>query len=882
MNRILHDATYSERILQIIADTLILVRQDGLCVDIDTHSNQWFLQEDHLLGENLFELIPQQTLQQILPVFQEVIYKQEQRTKNFQMQLKEVTYYFKCIMTPYNGMVLCQYRDITERSTIKLQLERANRELKEIQKAAQIGQWKYNTLENNFFYCGYTEIMCEEKTKEISLEQYSRLILPEDRHLFENWIKHNCSQDNESSIDYRICVGKQIYYIRLKAFVRERMPNGSYNVEGYIQNVTDIQRRRNDINTLTHAINNAKESIFAAKADGTLVFANRQFKSNHHLSETAEIETMKIYETVGDMQSLEAWERRYQQVSPNKNSNFIAYHPLKYDADTLAFEGVMYHVTNDEGEVSYWSFSHDISDRLRYESQIKRLNRIMDMAMRNLPASIVVKDINNDFRYIYRNRQLYDPTINVENAVGKNDFDYHPLKLATQKRKEDLEIARTGKEMHKVIENVDYNGNTRIVDKRKMRVDSKDFSPILISIEWDITQLELMKRELVKEKEKAETSDKLKSVFLANMSHEIRTPLNAIVGFSRIIAESEDKEERKSYYNIVEANNERLLTLINEILDLSKIESGIVEFTLAPVRLHRLCKEIHDAHVFRCPATVQLVFDDSDEKLIIDSDKNRVFQVISNLIGNSFKFTTKGSISYGYRQEGDQVVFHVTDTGMGIEQEKLKNVFERFMKMNNFAQGSGLGLSICRTIIERLGGKIWVTSEMGAGTTFRFSLPARQAGTDMNEPEEQDAQTEQTSRRSMAGNAGSTLKVNKEKEEITLLIAEDTDSNYALLDAILGKTYRLARAMDGIEAVNRFEEIKPDLVLMDIRMPNLNGLEATRIIRELSPEVPIFALSAYAYNQDIKAALEAGCNEFISKPIATEKLKDLIIEYLFD
>ena len=170
--------------------------------------------------------------------------------------------------------------------------------------------------------------------------------------------------------------------------------------------------------------------------------------------------------------------------------------------------------------------------------------------MENLPAGIVVKDIENDFRYIYRNRESYNRDISAENAIGMNDFDYYPLEMAQQKRKEDMEIANTGKGMHWIMEGKDKNGNLLILDKQKIIVESEDFSPIIVSIEWDITQLELMRRELMESKEKAETSDKLKSAFLANMSHEIRTPLNAIVGFSRIISESENPEERKEYYEI--------------------------------------------------------------------------------------------------------------------------------------------------------------------------------------------------------------------------------------------------------------------------------------------------------------------------------------------
>ena len=684
--------------------------------------------------------------------------------------------------------------------------------------------------------------------------------------------------------------------MRQQCYLRNEEEDGNIVLEGYIQNITDIQRKRNDINTLTHAINNAKESVYAARRDGTLIFANRQFRLNHRIAEQADLSLIRVFDVVGDMTCIEDWEERYRSIREGQTLNFLAYQPLKHDKNTLAFEGTMYSVTTDDGEETFWSFTHDISERIRYESQIKRFNRIMDTTMENIPAGIVVKDIENDFRYIYRNRESYNRDISSENAIGMNDFDYYPPEMAQQKRKEDMEIAATGKGMHWIMEGKDKNGNLLILDKQKIMVESEDFSPIIVSIEWDITRLELMRRELIESKEKAETSDKLKSAFLANMSHEIRTPLNAIVGFSRIISESDNAEERREYYEIVDANNERLLQLINEILDLSKIESGIVEFTYGPVRLHTLCKEIHDAHVFRCPQGVELRFDSPDEALSIHSDKNRIFQVFSNLIGNAFKFTTEGSVSYGYKQEGERVVFYVKDTGLGIEPEKLGRVFQRFAKLNNFAQGTGLGLSICKTIIERLGGEIAVSSEVGTGTTFTFwlplenviqdtetgtnsHLPGEAVGTQPSEvlpakedtprPKEETTEKEEDLRATAAGT-----------EQATILIAEDTDSNFDLLNAILGRKYRLVRARDGMEAVTMYDEVNPDLILMDIKMPNLDGLEATRIIRQLSAEVPIIAQSAYAYEHDRNAAEEAGCNDFISKPIAQEKIKEKIKKWL--
>lgn len=898
MDRILHDVDNAHKILQLTSDTLILVDKNGTCLDIDPHSDLWFLQEDRLLGKNLFNLLPDHTFQKLLPDFRRVTQQGITVNRNYRLPLEGgETYYFKCIMQPYDGdKVLCQYRDITARSNVKLQLERTNYELKEIQKAAQIGQWKYSSREKTFYYRGYNGIVCTEEERSINYQDYYETILSEDLPAVNTWMEANRRELLKEYIEYRILLEGQVYYMRQQCYLRNEEEDGNIVLEGYIQNITDIQRKRNDINTLTHAINNAKESVYAARRDGTLIFANRQFRLNHRIAEQADLSLIRVFDVVGDMTCIEDWEERYRSIREGQTLNFLAYHPLKHDKNTLAFEGTMYSVTTDDGEETFWSFTHDISERIRYESQIKRFNRIMDTTMENIPAGIVVKDIENDFRYIYRNRESYNRDISSENAIGMNDFDYYPPEMAQQKRKEDMEIAATGKGMHWIMEGKDKNGNLLILDKQKIMVESEDFSPIIVSIEWDITQLELMRRELIESKEKAETSDKLKSAFLANMSHEIRTPLNAIVGFSRIISESDNAEERREYYEIVDANNERLLQLINEILDLSKIESGIVEFTYGPVRLHTLCKEIHDAHVFRCPQGVELRFDSPDEALSIHSDKNRIFQVFSNLIGNAFKFTTEGSVSYGYKQEGERVVFYVKDTGLGIEPEKLGRVFQRFAKLNNFAQGTGLGLSICKTIIERLGGEIAVSSEVGTGTTFTFwlplenviqdtetgtnsHLPSEAVGTQPSEvlpakedtirPKEETTEKEEDLRAIAAGT-----------EKATILIAEDTDSNFDLLNAILGRKYRLVRAKDGMEAVTMYDEVNPDLILMDIKMPNLDGLEATRIIRQLSAEVPIIAQSAYAYEHDRNAAEEAGCNDFISKPIAQEKLKEKIKKWL--
>lgn len=892
MKNILKNAENAEKLLKLTSDTMIILDKNGICIDITIYNvDLWFLKEEFLLGKNMFDLLPYATYYQVYPEFQKVLTQKIHSTKNYELTLGNKTYFFKCIMYPYEDMVLCQYRDITERSQRKLELEKRNHELKEIQKVALIGRWRYDTDTQKFKYTGHTDIMCTEDEQTIPLNEYVNHILPEDHETFNNWLERNLKGDIEESVDYRIHYLKQIYYIRLKTFAREKHKDGNIIIEGYIQNITDIQQRRNDINLLTHAINNSTEDIFAAREDGTLVFANRRFKQHHDIGCTDDITQLTIYNINSYVGNQQAWKKMLSKIKKGEEHNgFVIPNPLPLHPEVLAIEGNAYWVTSDEGEETVWVFGREVSQRITHEQQIKRFSQILDKTIENLPASIVVKDIKSGFKYLYRNRESYNRNIPMKEALGKDDFDFYPFEVAQEKRRQDIEIAKTGKEMHWITEEHDQNGKSIYLDKRKIKIESGDFPPILLSIEWDITKMEGMKRELLVAKEKAETSDQLKSAFLANMSHEIRTPLNAIVGFSRIIAESTDADERKNYYEIVEANNERLLQLINEILDLSKIEAGIVEFTITPVRLHPLCREIHDAHKFRCPPGVELIYEPSDEDIVIEGDKNRIFQVISNLIGNAFKFTTSGNISYGYHCKEDKIEFHVSDTGIGIEADKLCKVFERFVKVNTFAQGTGLGLSICKTIIERLGGSISVSSEMGNGTTFTFTLPLHSSKSQVkkkNRSEEnvtqqisiQDSPEENIYK--FKDNKTDTDKEQKdEKKTKTILIAEDTDSNYILTKAILGKLYHLERAKDGMEVVTMFETVRPDLILMDMKMPNLGGLDATKIIRELSPDIPIIALTAYAYEHDKQAAFDAGCNDFLTKPFTQEILKETIKKWL--
>lgn len=388
--------------------------------------------------------------------------------------------------------------------------------------------------------------------------------------------------------------------------------------------------------------------------------------------------------------------------------------------------------------------------------------------------------------------------------------------------------------------------------------DNKPIS--LIGSMQVITRRKKMERELITAKEHADEANRLKSAFLANMSHEIRTPLNAIVGFSQILVSTDDTEEKKEYINIIENNNQLLLQLISDILDLSKVEAGTMEFVYSKFNLNDMMDELENTCRMRMypDRNVNLVCCKGLPECYVYSEHNRLSQVIINLVTNAIKFTNEGSITFGYEKRGDSMLyFYVTDTGCGIPKDKLDKVFERFAKLDKFAQGTGLGLAISKALVNYMGGEIGVVSEQGKGSTFWFTTPYKPT---------------QIPVKAQANIVSEAL----HQDKVNILVAEDNASNYKLVETILHKDYNLHHAWDGKETVEMFSKCNPQMVLMDINMPVMNGYEAAQEIRKMSKSVPIVALTAYAYASDEHKALEVGMDAYMSKPLNAKKLKEMV------
>ena len=379
-------------------------------------------------------------------------------------------------------------------------------------------------------------------------------------------------------------------------------------------------------------------------------------------------------------------------------------------------------------------------------------------------------------------------------------------------------------------------------------------------------------------KEKAEQSDKLKSAFLANMSHEIRTPMNAIIGFSNLLNDNnivkEDKDELVSH---IIHNSNTLLHLIDDIIDIAKIEAGQLEINKKNCQINKILNELFETFSEKKKLLhhkdLNLVFKPGIENINFTTytDPIRIQQILINLIDNALKFTETGKIEIGYtlkeENEDSTIQFFVKDTGIGLTEEQQGQIFSRFTKFENdkkkLYRGAGLGLAICKNISNLLGGDVWVESEPKQGSTFYFTIPYLKVSEN-----------------------GIILKENQ-KENIynwadkSILVAEDEESNFRFLEMVLSKTnVTLVRAKDGIEAIEKFQKKNIDLILMDIKMPNMDGIEATRRIRKIDEDIIIIAQTAFAMENDEKMSVKAGCNDYIAKPIRKSKLLKLINKYL--
>jgi PAS domain S-box-containing protein len=556
-------------------------------------------------------------------------------------------------------------------------------------------------------------------------------------------------------------------------------------------------------------------------------------------------------------------------------------------------------IVNDEVMGVMVLQDYEDENSLRYEDK-----DLMEFISTQVGAAIYKKQADDEIRSLYHSIQQSPVSVIITDTDGKIIYCNRKFVQVTGYSYEDIigntpRIIKSGLtsiEIYEKLWSTITSGKAwrgELLNKKKngeLYWESASISPVknkdgvithFVAVKEDITERKNLEEDLLKAKKKAEESDQLKTAFLANMSHEIRTPMNAIIGFTEILNEKiYSEEEQQRLHQLIMDNGHKLLGIIDDIVDIAKIEAGQLSVKAERCSANKILydnyynfkelrKKLGKKHIHIIAR--QFV---ENKNFVFISDGQRINQVISNLMNNALKYTFDGTIELGYTlryiNNKDHIDFYVKDTGIGIRKENFNKIFDRFSRFNvtgDFSKtgGTGLGLAISKNLAKLLGGDILVESVEHQGSSFHLILPFKEIIDDRFEPEVAETPVQKNTW------------ANK-----TILIAEDEDSNFHLLEIMLKKTKaKIIRAFNGKEAVDFIRGGKTvDFILMDVRMPLMDGYEATRLIKKFDPDIPVVAQTAYALSGDRENSLEAGCDDYISKPIRKAELFGVLSKFL--
>lgn len=522
---------------------------------------------------------------------------------------------------------------------------------------------------------------------------------------------------------------------------------------------------------------------------------------------------------------------------------------------------------DDNGKIiEYAGFKRNNTKWKKLNDNLKKANTQNELILNNVNSGLIY--ITTDYFVQWENLSVCSASLS-DNAYRKGEICYKSTFGRTSPC-EDCVMMRAMQSKLTEKKTIEISGRILEVFATPLLTDSNTVEGVVIRMD-DVTERQHMISQLREAKERAIQSDKLKSAFLANMSHEIRTPLNAIVGFAELLISSDDKDEKAEYSRIISHNNGLLLKLIYDILDLSKIEAGVIERHPETFDLSSYFQDLYTIIRERVKSPdIELICDNPYSYCKVYIDRDRLSQVMQNYVNNSIKYTRQGFIRMGYEIREGGIRFYVSDSGIGIADDRKHLIYQRFEKLNEFSQGTGLGLSICKAITEANGGEVGFESEEGKGSTFWSWIPCEPILYKENAEEsyETGSNDENQSSEILPGTTDGKRK--------KILVAEDIESNYKLIYSILHKAYDVTWAINGEIAIEKVSSEPFDVIFMDMKMPVMNGMEATRQIREMNLSLPIIALTAHAFDSDKEAALIGGCNDYLVKPVN----KKLLLETL--
>jgi PAS domain S-box-containing protein len=532
-------------------------------------------------------------------------------------------------------------------------------------------------------------------------------------------------------------------------------------------------------------------------------------------------------------------------------------------------------IRDSNDQVQYFlAMVEDITLRKESEFQIEESNSLLRTTLESTADGILVVDLTG--KIVQFNRKFTEMWKIPETIINSRD-DEKVISFVRDQLKEPDSFVSNVRHLYENPNSVSFD----LLEFSDGRVFERYSQPQKISNEiigrvWsfrDISQHKFAESQLISAKEKAEESDRLKTAFLHNISHEIRTPMNAIVGFTALLDDPDlQPVTRKQYIDIIYQSSDQLLSIITDIVDISNIETGQIKVTLNQVNINYTIRNLFEQYSLRAAQqglSIHYKLTLNDDEALIETDGIKLIHILSNLLNNSLKFTKEGKIEFGYTLKDGFIEFIVSDTGIGISEDKQDKIFERFYQAENSISrrygGTGLGLSICRAYAELLGGSINVESELGKGSIFYLILPFKSSVKNINVNKIEHKRTEEF----FSGK--------------TILIAEDDDINFLVVKKSLEPyNFNIVRAIDGKEAVEICRSNNEiNLVLLDLKMPVMDGLKAMNMIKQFRPHLPFIALTAYAFESDKKYAIESGCSDYITKPFSNKDLMEILRKHLW-
>ncbi len=790
--------------------------------------------------------------------------------------------FFKAKVKKLEGdLVLVTFSDITCETVTAKEKKINNRRMERAEKLASFGSWEIDLQTNMIYGTDGSSELYGLKTNSMPLDELKKIALPEFRGMLDHNINELITKGKPYNVRYKIkrLNDGQIRHIHAIAEYRE----DKKMIFGVAHDITEIVNSQGALHESLTDLNLAQQ--IAQIGNWKFDPENRILQWSDQVLQILEKKNIPVSPVIEDFKHFTG-EEHFNLFKTAIQSAINSGKPFEHQFQINSENGpdkwieIICKPDGEKGSNGYFlrGTIQDITSSKKVENELSKINALLNTLIQNLPDAIYMKDMQ--YRKIIANKGdlLNCGAKRPEEVIGLTDFDIFPKETAEKYFEDDRLVIEHGKTIINREEELPGNPKRWILTTKVPLRNAAGQIIGLVGIGHDITQRKKMMEELEIAKQKAEESDKLKSLFLANMSHEIRTPLNAILGFSNIICSGDIEKDKLEYVgNIIEKSGHRLTSLIDDIIDISLIQSNQLKLEFGQFNINELLEEIFV--FFKMQKITQLEkidftvrFCEKPDLEIVYSDKNRIYQIFRNLLDNAFKFTEEGYIEFGcFASDENELVIFVKDSGLGIEADKKNIIFESFRQaqegFSRSYEGAGLGLAIVSGIVERLGGNVWVNSEPGNGSAFYVSVPRKKnikiSGHKKN---------------------NTVVKMQEMKTEKKRIVSfEDDPASVEYLKNVVSLMgYDLINFENPIHGIEFIRQNEADLVLMDVRLPVMNGHEITRLLKTEFPNLPVIIQTANAMKGDMEKAFQSGCDDYLAKPVSLNDLRQKIRKYIME